>query len=63
MNIPTFGPLPVPSLIAMNPENSYIVDLEDWVESTEDDIWRDTHYIGWNLVEAPNGTLGGDMSR
>ncbi|OKL57166.1 hypothetical protein UA08_07708 [Talaromyces atroroseus] len=26
----------------------YIVDWEDWRESTEKDIWRDTHYIPWN---------------
>ena len=41
----------------MTHANSYIVDWEDWVESTEDDVWLDTHYVGWNLVEVRNGTL------
>ncbi|RJE25699.1 hypothetical protein PHISCL_01962 [Aspergillus sclerotialis] len=39
----------------------YIVDWEDWVESTEKDLSRDTLYIGWNLAWNRTGTLK-DMS-
>ena len=41
--------------------DSYIVDWEDWVESTEEDVWIDLLYIRWNLAEVRSGSLN-DMS-
>ncbi|KAF4188604.1 hypothetical protein CNMCM7927_001299 [Aspergillus lentulus] len=30
--------------------NSYIVDWEEWRESTDKDVWQNTEYISWNLA-------------
>jgi hypothetical protein len=30
--------------------NCYIVDWDDWRESTDKDVWQNTEYISWNLA-------------
>ncbi|KAL1979309.1 hypothetical protein VTN96DRAFT_6229 [Rasamsonia emersonii] len=31
-------------------QKCYIVDWEEWSEATDEDVWRDTQYIAWNLA-------------